>query len=259
VCLSCGCLRPVDDHGNPANLTLAGLEVAAAAGGASVAEAAWNIPRTLTVATSPAWPPEPFHATARPTLIWDVDGILAFTAEAMVAALNARFDAGYNVMTQSFFPGTLITSALPAEQASWLSAELASFRIYGASAPDWHAIDTMMDASRAGYPTCIVTERAPDLAVLTTQWLASWGVAKPPHVTAVGRGHKPRYLAAAYGPASPAILIDDNPVFRLSIARPGLEVWTPQRPYTPTTTRDSARTFPDWPTARYWLGVGQAV
>jgi len=251
---------PNADHGHPGNFLLAELEKAAAAGGTSAAEAAWNIPRTLTVATSPAWPPEPYHAASRPTLAWDVDGILAFTAEAIVAALNARFDTGYDAMSQGFFPGTFVSSALPAEEAAWLGQQLSSgeFGIYGACAPDWHAIDTMLDASAAGYPTVIITERPAVVADQTRSWLRSWTGQQPPQVVAVGRGNKPAYMGARFGPGNPAILVDDNPAVRMTIAREGIEVWTPQRPYTPAPGRPHARTFGNWPAARYWLGISPA-
>jgi hypothetical protein len=43
VCLSCGCGRPSDPHGDPANITMAVLLAAAAAGNVSPSEAAANI------------------------------------------------------------------------------------------------------------------------------------------------------------------------------------------------------------------------
>lgn len=43
MCLSCGCGKPYEDHGNPANITYEDLERAAEAGGVSVDEAAKNI------------------------------------------------------------------------------------------------------------------------------------------------------------------------------------------------------------------------
>jgi hypothetical protein len=63
-------------------------------------------------------------------------------------------------------------------------------------------------------------------------------------------------MAARHGPDSPAILIDDNPAIRMSIARPGIETWLPARPYnTPAPVRPHTRTFSTWAQARYWLGL----
>lgn len=235
------------------------LRQVAHAGNTSLSEAAWNIPRTLQVASVPGWPPEPFHAATRPTLIWDVDNVLAFTGEAICGALNARFGSDYDVMTQTFYQGTLLPGQLPGGQASWLMAELATFRIFATCAPDWRAIDTMTAAQAAGYHCWIVTERAPDLAAKTADWLKSWGVRNPPAVTAVGVGNKPRVISSRYGayrlPGSAAVLIDDNPLTRMTVAREGLDVWLPARPYNGGPERPHTRSFTDWQQARYWLGL----
>lgn len=47
MCLTCGCGRPHDDHGDPAHLTYEGLKNAADAAGISVEEAASNLQQTL--------------------------------------------------------------------------------------------------------------------------------------------------------------------------------------------------------------------
>lgn len=236
------------------------LRQVAHAGGTSLAEAAWNIPRTLTVASVPGWPPEPFHTATRPALIWDVDNVLAFTGEAICGALNARFGSDYDVMTQTFYQGTLLPGQLPGGQASWLMAELATFRIFATCAPDWRALDTMRDAQAAGYPCVVVTERAPDLAARTAAWLTGWGMADHPPVYAVGTGSKPAWIRARFGTSgpeepAPAVLIDDNPVTRLTVARDGVDVWLPARPYNDGPERPHTRSFTDWQQARYWLGL----
>jgi hypothetical protein len=46
MCLSCGCGKPQEDHGNPANITLRDLEAAAKAGGVDPGQAAKNIQKT---------------------------------------------------------------------------------------------------------------------------------------------------------------------------------------------------------------------
>jgi hypothetical protein len=253
--LNCGCLLPREYHGKRDNLTLTDLQDAAAAGGTTIEAAAWNIPRTLQVATSPAWPPTLAAVAGRPTLVWDVDGILAFTAEAVCAGLNSRFGTAYDAVSQRFFPGMLVATALPADQAAWLTQELSGFSLLGTAAPDWHAIDTMTDAANAGFPSVIVTERHPALAQETQQWLQGWGVVWPPRVIAVGLGNKPAYLATRYGPGRPAILIDDNPVTRRTVARPGIDVWLPERPYVDDVARDHTRVYKSHDVLRYWLGL----
>jgi len=235
---------------------LADLAEAATAGGTTLAEAAWNIPRTLGAAVTPPPPGVSVAAQpARPTLIWDVDGILAFTAEALCAVLNARYYTAYKALTQTFFPGKLVPAMLPADQAAWLINQMTGFTLAGNMAPDWHAADTMTAAVTAGYPVRIVTERPVPHGPLTLQWLQDWGVSPVPQVTAVGAGNKPAWLTARYGPGNPAVLIDDNPVTRLTVASPGIEVWLPARPYVPTTGRAYTRVFAGWQEARGWLGL----
>ena len=250
MCVTCGCLEPANDHGDPGNLTVKRLRRAAATAGLPLAEAAWNIPRTL------AADADGEVLDTRPVLVWDVDGILAFTAEALTGALNSMFGATYSPLSQSFFPGTLITARLPVEQAAWVSGLFREAPFLATFAPDFHAIDVLCDAFDAGYECRVVTERHPLMRDITVEWLASWGVPASVTVEAVGHGNKPPVLIDAYGPDNPAVLLDDNPAVQLSVARPGIEVWTPDRPYTPTLGRENVREFESWRQARYWLGLG---
>ncbi|HZD17178.1 MAG TPA: hypothetical protein VE669_03450 [Actinomycetota bacterium] len=47
MCLSCGCGKPHDDHGDPDHITYADLKGAAEAAGISVERAAENVSRSL--------------------------------------------------------------------------------------------------------------------------------------------------------------------------------------------------------------------
>jgi hypothetical protein len=188
--------------------------------------------------------------------VWDVDGILSFTSEALVVALNARFGSTYSVMTQDFFPGTLRIDRLPDVHGSWIAGEMLTPGFAMSYAPDFRAIDCLRDASEAGFDCVIATERAPALAAATEAWLHDWG-APPVTVHALGHGNKPAFMAENYGEGRPAILIDDNPVTWMTIARPGVQVWSPERPYTLSARpRDHVRLYASYPVTRYWLGLG---
>ena len=50
MCLTCGCLMPHDNHGNPEYLTIEDLERSAKADGLSLDEAIQNILKTVEVA-----------------------------------------------------------------------------------------------------------------------------------------------------------------------------------------------------------------
>ena len=251
MCLDCGCLDGSDRHGTQGHITLKRLQKAADASGLPLGEVAWNIPRTL--ATGQDGPGSPL--ANRPAVIFDCDGILAFTAESLCTALNAKFGTTYSPQGQTFFPGTFLPHKLPGEQSGWLADQIRLPAFAAACAPDFHALDCLRDAWDAGFTASVVTERAAELQDVTTAWLADWG-APPVPVHAVGHGQKPEYLAARYGPGYPAVLIDDNPVAGITIARPGIDVWQPQRSYTPTVARDHVRTFTGWPQVRGWLGLG---
>lgn len=47
MCLTCGCGKPNDDHGDPAHITYEDLKAAAGAAEISVEEAASNLQQTL--------------------------------------------------------------------------------------------------------------------------------------------------------------------------------------------------------------------
>jgi hypothetical protein len=231
------------------------LQRAAAEAGLPLMEAAWSIPRTLAAASHGDWPDTAGVLHDHPVLIWDCDGILAFTAEALCGALNARFGTAYSPMSQAFFPGTLLAARLPGEQGAWISGLLRDASFLATFAPDFHAFDVLRDAYDAGFECQVVTERDPSVQDATAEWLGDWG-APAVEVHAVGHGNKPAFLAARYGSENPGLLIDDNPAVQISIARPGIEVWTPDRSYTPMMMRDHTRAFGSWQEARFWLGLG---
>ncbi|MGE5460180.1 MAG: hypothetical protein ACM3WR_06080 [Solirubrobacterales bacterium] len=54
MCLTCGCMLPHDDHGNPDYLTIEDLETSAAADSMSLDEAVRNLVATVEVAKGEA-------------------------------------------------------------------------------------------------------------------------------------------------------------------------------------------------------------
>jgi len=50
MCLTCGCMKPHDDHGNPDYLTIEDLEKSAKADKMTLDEAVQNLIKTVTVA-----------------------------------------------------------------------------------------------------------------------------------------------------------------------------------------------------------------
>lgn len=215
-------------------------------------EAAWNIPRTLANTVTPG------AAIAKgTTLCWDVDGVLAFAAEALITALNAFFGTAYTLGDDTFFAGHLVESVLPPEQAAWAKAHWHEPHFTANMAPDWHAMDVLRDAYHAGWQCLVVSARPPDLEKVTADWLDSWGCPLPAeNVHAVGHGNKPQWMSERFGPARPAALVDDSPGIEVTIARPGIETWLPARPYNRGPERPHAHRFRTWAEMRYALGLG---
>jgi len=256
MCVSCGCYIPLSDHDDHVNLTAADIQRAASASGLPLMEAAWNIPRTLAAATQGGdWPPAEDPLTHRPALVFDVDGILSFTSEAICTALNARFGTTYSPASQGFFPGALRADRLPDAQGAWIAGEMRQPAFAAACAPDFRAMDCLRDAYDAGFECLVATERDPSLQEVTERWLHDWG-GPPVEVNAVGHGNKPAFMAARYGEHRRAVLIDDDPLKALTVPRPGVQVWMPERPYTQGKARTGSRVFGSWAVARYWLGLG---
>lgn len=252
MCLSCGCMEPAENHGDKRALTMGRLRKAATAAGLPLGETAWNIGRTLLAVQDPE---EDVPLADRAALIFDCDGILAFTAESLCTALNARFATSYNPATQGFFPGTLLLHKLPPDQGGWLAEQMRQPAFVAAYAPDFHALDLLRDAWDAGYSVQVVTERPPELQDVTQDWVRGWG-GPPCPVHAVGHGQKALWLPARYSQDRPAVLIDDDPAKQVTVAQPGIDVWAPRRPAVPQVQRPFVRLFPDWMTARYWLRLG---
>ena len=185
---------------------------------------------------------------AKPALFCDVDGVLAWQPEGDILAVNARYGSTWLVADATTYP---FSSMLPDDQAAWLAA---SFPVIAANlAPDTRAIRVLAKAVKAGLDVTVCTERDPALTALTRAWLIYWQV---PHtaLAVVGPGGK-KALLASYGKNDPALLVDDNPR-NWTLARPGVQVWTPERPWTPQDTPpDGVTRFADWRDVCKQLGL----
>ncbi len=175
-----------------------------------------------------------------PALFCDVDGVLAFQPEGSILAVNARFGTAHLVSEATSYPWV---ATLPREQQQWVRANRAV--IAANLAPDTRAIRVLQKATKAGIPLTVCTERTPDLAGVTRAWLEYFGIPGAQDAQVVGPGGK-EALLAPYGEDSPALLVDDAPKNE-ALARPGVEVWVPPRPWTPQgDAPDGVTRFEDW-------------
>lgn len=249
MCLSCGCMMPTNDHGDDRHITLADVQGAAAAADITVEQAAHNVGRTVDLALG-VDPVKVFsNAYDRPTLVFDLDGVLAFLAESLCSALNAKFDASYQAHALTVYR---LEDVIPRVQADWLVTQFGQPQLYANSAPDLHAIDVVCDAQQAGYVVRIASDRrvAP-LEGVTREWLSRWGVAYD-DLHLLGPGGKVAFMQQ-FNRRKPAVLIDDDPVKQVTIPKPGVQVWTPIRPWTPDVSRPGVWRFADWNTLRQRL------
>ena len=177
---------------------------------------------------------------AKPALFVDIDGVLAFQPEGLIVAVNARFGEAYLISDATTYP---FYGTLPAVQQQWAQANRAV--IAANLAPDTRAIRVVQKAVKAGYDVTVCTERPPELTALTRAWLAYWDVPGAADAQVVGPGGK-EALLAPYGKGNPALLVDDAPKNE-ALARPGVQVWVPQRPWTPQGDPPAGVTrFGDW-------------
>ena len=118
------------------------------------------------------------------------------------------------------------------------------------------AIAALNAIHAAGHHVIVSSDRPPATTQRATlDWLAKWRVSCD-EVRLLGRGGK-RQVLAAYGPDNPAVLIDDDPAKALTVARPGVQVWSPQRPWTPAAWQRYPNywVFPSWTAVLERLGV----
>ena len=168
------------------------------------------------------------HELSRPLVVSDIDNVLAFHAEAVCTALNARFGTNRTPSSLTAYPfGTF----LGPEAAAFLDRLCARDSWAAGMAPDFKAVAAVNAIHAAGCPVTVASDRNPLIADATRDWLDSWGVQRDGSVLE-GPGSK-RAALASCGPGSPGILVDDDPRQWLLTARAGVEVWSPRRPWTP--------------------------
>ena len=182
----------------------------------------------------------------KPAIFFDIDGTLAFQPEGDILAVNARWGTSWLVADATRYP---FSSMLPPVHAAWLHANRA--RVCANLAPDTAAAAVVRKAVKAGRDVTIATERHPALRDLTAAWLKYWDI---PYGTlkVAGPGGKDALLAP-YGPGKPCLLVDDSPL-NADLARPGVDVWQPARPY--NDGGDGVRRFQDWRDLKKALGLG---
>ena len=186
---------------------------------------------------------------ARPTILSDIDGVLAFESEAEIGALNAAF--GYQIHPL-LHPSML--NLVPADHV-WLESLKATSSFIWSVAPDYHGLDALLAIAEAGYDVIIASERPASLAVVTESWFRRWSpdLRKQAKFVLEGPGSKVR-TADSFGPKDPLVWIDDDVKF-WTRARPGVSIWTPKLPWNDQVPPPGVTRFGKWAKLLRFLGV----
>jgi len=159
----------------------------------------------------------------RRSVVCDIDGTLAFTKEAAASAVNARWGLSVDAAKLRSYR---MEDTLTRFEAQWLRSLFADPKFYINVAPDFHAIDALRQLRDDGVHVTIASDRPAVVKDVTVAWLNQWDVGYDAAVLD-GPGSKAKALTP------PAVLIDDDPATWLTIAKDGVDVFTPERSYTP--------------------------
>ena len=177
------------------------------------------------------------QAMLRPTVICDIDGILADYVSAACEAVNGHFGTSYTPMVWWSYRGPF-----SAEQYDWLVTERFSDGAFWMSeSPHYDAIGALHDLAVGGYRIVLSSEAPVEQKAARTAWIEHYGVPYN-ELYLVGPGGKAE-LCAAHGAENPAVLIDDNPARWSDCARGGVWVFTPRTSYTPSEIPPNVEVF----------------
>ena len=174
-------------------------------------------------------PVSAFMAAAnQPDIICDTDDTIAFEAEELCSVLNAHFGLSLELATLTDY------HPLQLPKGQGMNKFLKQWRqnplCYINHAPDYEAIGGVTALHDAGFDITLASDRPVEMMTITTNWYQQWGV--PYDAVFVNGDGSKAALTAMHNPANPCILIDDDPR-NASLARPGVQVWLPFRPWTP--------------------------
>lgn len=163
----------------------------------------------------------------RPTVIFDIDGVLANFCSAACEAVNGAFGTSYTPMVWWSYRGPF-----SADEHAWLVDErFVDGAFWMAESPHYDAIGAAHDLAVAGYRLVVSSEAPAETKAARVAWIEHYQV---PHneLYFIGSGGKAA-LCAMHSPTNPAILIDDNPDRWTDCAGDGVEVLCPRTSYTP--------------------------
>lgn len=182
-------------------------------------------------------------AAPLPALICDTDDTVCFEAETVCSVLNAQFGLTLDAtrLGSNYHPLVLPKGK---HMNKWLRQWRQDPNSYINRAPDYEAFDALNALRGDGWHLTMASDRPAAALAITTNWYDTWGLGYDA-VAVNGDGTKAA-LVAGHGPDNPCILIDDDQRNLLSLPRPGVQVWSPRRPWTPASVPPGAWVFESW-------------
>lgn len=168
------------------------------------------------------------QAMRRPSIICDIDGIIADWVSAACEAVNGHFGTSYTPMVWWQWAGPFSD-----EERAWIAAERHTDPAYWMSlSPNEDMIESLHELAAEHYPLTLSSEAPPEQRGARTAWLEYHNVPYN-QLYLVGPGGKAS-LCATHSEENPAILIDDNPQRWVDCGQmPGISILTPRTSYCP--------------------------
>jgi hypothetical protein len=167
------------------------------------------------------------QAMSRPTIISDIDGVLANYVSAACEAVNGHFATQYTPMAWWSYRGPF-----SADEYDWLVSErFGDGAFWMAESPHYDAIAALGALGAQGYHLIISSEAPAEQRSARVAWLEHYEVPYN-ELYLVGPGGKAE-LCAGFDAEHPAVLIDDNPARWVDCAHEGIEILCPRTPYCP--------------------------
>jgi hypothetical protein len=182
-------------------------------------------------------------AMARPTVVSDIDGIIADWVSAACEAVNGHFGTGYTPMVWWSWAGPF-----SAEERDWLTTERhADSAFWMSLSPFGEMVDTLHELAALGYRLVLSSEMPAEQRAARTAWL-EWHDVPYNELYLIGTGGKVA-LCSQSSDEYPVTLIDDNPQRWVDCALyPGVEILCPRRTYTPEIASERNVALYDHPT-----------
>lgn len=241
MCLDCGCLDPINTHGNPEHFTSSDVSYLANLNEIPPNQVVRNISQTWAMSQLTL---DQIANRYETLVISDIDNTLCRYSEAMLTIANIELGTSFTFSQWTTYEPKF------GQDFKQLSEQIRENKTFWrALPPDTAAIEMLNKLSDDGFTVVIGSNRPPELADVTIQWLDTYGVKRAGQVLE-GPSSKPSLIGS-----EPTILLDDNPAFWVQLQRPNLQIFSPRKPYTPEITFTNVRIYDSPTQVLEWMQI----